>query len=232
MAEARRMGKSELFSHFADRFEVKRTQAREFFDELTSAGREGAEAIGRVRAARHGEARRAEAEGAHGPQPGDRRGHQDSREDGRQGAHREAVEGHGSPEEVDERAVHSARRSPDPARCAPGLFFRPAASCVDGRALVSGKRSVKVVPTPTSLATLIVPPSCSTIFFEIARPRPEAAPLGRDEVVEDRVEALRRDAAAGVGDLDDRRIAVAQSSGRRRARAAAWPASALMIRLR
>ena len=28
------MGKSELFSHFADRFEVKRTQAREFFDEL------------------------------------------------------------------------------------------------------------------------------------------------------------------------------------------------------
>ncbi|MGH9257097.1 MAG: HU family DNA-binding protein [Vicinamibacterales bacterium] len=36
MAEARRMGKSELFGHFADRFEVKRTQAREFFDELTS----------------------------------------------------------------------------------------------------------------------------------------------------------------------------------------------------
>jgi DNA-binding protein HU-beta len=36
MADARRMGKSELFSHFADRFEVKRTQAREFFDELTA----------------------------------------------------------------------------------------------------------------------------------------------------------------------------------------------------
>src|SRR4029434_2951606 len=36
MAEARRMGKSELFSHFADRFEVKRTQAREYFDELTA----------------------------------------------------------------------------------------------------------------------------------------------------------------------------------------------------
>jgi DNA-binding protein HU-beta len=36
MAEARRMGKSELFSHFAERFEVKRTQAREFFDELTT----------------------------------------------------------------------------------------------------------------------------------------------------------------------------------------------------
>ena len=35
MADARRMGKSELFSHFAERFEVKRTQAREFFDALT-----------------------------------------------------------------------------------------------------------------------------------------------------------------------------------------------------
>ncbi len=34
MAEARRMGKSELFAHFADRFDVKRTQAREFFEEL------------------------------------------------------------------------------------------------------------------------------------------------------------------------------------------------------
>jgi DNA-binding protein HU-beta len=28
------MGKSELFSHFAERFDVKRTQARDFFDEL------------------------------------------------------------------------------------------------------------------------------------------------------------------------------------------------------
>ncbi len=34
MADARRMGKSELFSHFAERFEIKRTQAREIFDEL------------------------------------------------------------------------------------------------------------------------------------------------------------------------------------------------------
>ena len=33
------MGKSELFSHFAERFEVKRTQAREFFDELTTCPR-------------------------------------------------------------------------------------------------------------------------------------------------------------------------------------------------
>ena len=30
------MGKSELFSHFAERFDVKRTQARDFFDELAA----------------------------------------------------------------------------------------------------------------------------------------------------------------------------------------------------
>ncbi len=35
MADARRMGKSELFAHFATRFEIKRAQAREIFDELT-----------------------------------------------------------------------------------------------------------------------------------------------------------------------------------------------------
>ncbi|MEZ5283770.1 MAG: HU family DNA-binding protein [Vicinamibacterales bacterium] len=34
MVEARRMGKSELFTHFAERFDMKRTQARDFFDEL------------------------------------------------------------------------------------------------------------------------------------------------------------------------------------------------------
>ena len=34
MADARRMGKSELFAHFAERFELKRTQAREFFEYL------------------------------------------------------------------------------------------------------------------------------------------------------------------------------------------------------
>ena len=28
------MGKSDLFAHFAERFDVKRTEAREFFDEL------------------------------------------------------------------------------------------------------------------------------------------------------------------------------------------------------
>jgi DNA-binding protein HU-beta len=34
MAEARRIGKSELFAHFSEKFGVKRTEARDFFDEL------------------------------------------------------------------------------------------------------------------------------------------------------------------------------------------------------
>jgi DNA-binding protein HU-beta len=34
MADARRMGKMELFAHFADKFEMKRTQVRDLFDEL------------------------------------------------------------------------------------------------------------------------------------------------------------------------------------------------------
>jgi DNA-binding protein HU-beta len=34
MADARRMGKTELFAHFAEKFDMKRTTARDFFDEL------------------------------------------------------------------------------------------------------------------------------------------------------------------------------------------------------
>ena len=34
MADARRMGKMELFAHFADKFDFKRTQVRDLFDEL------------------------------------------------------------------------------------------------------------------------------------------------------------------------------------------------------
>src|SRR6476661_7884945 len=46
------------------------------------------------------------------------------------------------------------------------------AACAIGRALVRGKSMTKVVPFPTSLATLMRPPSCSTILREIARPSP------------------------------------------------------------
>jgi DNA-binding protein HU-beta len=34
MADARRMGKMELFAHFAEKFEMKRTQVRDLFEEL------------------------------------------------------------------------------------------------------------------------------------------------------------------------------------------------------
>jgi len=34
MADARRMGKMELFAHFADKFDLKRTVARDIFEEL------------------------------------------------------------------------------------------------------------------------------------------------------------------------------------------------------
>ena len=34
MAESRRMTKSELFTHFAERFDISRAEAGEFFEEL------------------------------------------------------------------------------------------------------------------------------------------------------------------------------------------------------
>jgi DNA-binding protein HU-beta len=36
MADARRMGKMELFAHFAEKFDMKRTQVRDMFEELLS----------------------------------------------------------------------------------------------------------------------------------------------------------------------------------------------------
>ncbi len=48
MADARRMGKSELFAHFADRFEMKRAQARELFEDLSRLRSLHLEAVGKV----------------------------------------------------------------------------------------------------------------------------------------------------------------------------------------
>ena len=70
MADARRMGKSELFSHFAERFEMKRAQAREFFEALTAPPRRSSsdrESSSR----RHGQAGETEPESPHGSEPGD-----------------------------------------------------------------------------------------------------------------------------------------------------------------
>ena len=65
------------------------------------------------------------------------------------------------------------------------------AAICDGRAAVSGNRTVKVLPTPTWLVTAIVPPICSTTFLRNRETEAEAAALRGDEVVEDRSPAAR-----------------------------------------
>ena len=63
MADARRMGKMELFAHFAEKFDMKRTAVRDLFEELLRLTREGAEAFRRVRASRYVQAGGAAAQG-------------------------------------------------------------------------------------------------------------------------------------------------------------------------
>jgi|TARA_B100000809_G_scaffold258128_1_gene300837 DNA-binding protein HU-beta len=46
MAEGKRMSKSELFSHFAEKFDMKRSQAREFFDELNDLAEKELKRVG------------------------------------------------------------------------------------------------------------------------------------------------------------------------------------------
>ena len=93
MADARRMGKMELFAHFAEKFDMKRTQVRDLFEELLRLSEKELKRSGEFVLPGMVQARRAEAEGPRGPQPGDRRADQDSGEDRRQGAHREAAQG-------------------------------------------------------------------------------------------------------------------------------------------
>ena len=188
------MGKSELFSHFADRFEVKRTQAREFFDELNTLAEKELKRSGEFvlpgmvklvvqkRKARMG---RNPATGEAIKIPG---------KDRREGANRQAAEGRRPAPQVASRRV--ARVCRMAARCSRSvrrfLIARvgrwqplPAATRQRDERIVippparmrrarcaRGKSSTNVVPLPTSLATVICPPSCSTIFFEIARPSP------------------------------------------------------------
>ena len=65
MAEARRMGKSALFSYFAERFDVKRTQSREFFDELQQLSEKELNDAASL-CCRHGEAGRSKPESPDG----------------------------------------------------------------------------------------------------------------------------------------------------------------------
>ena len=63
-----------------------------------------------------------------------------------------------------------------------------------------------MVPTPTSLATAIVPPCNSASFLAMVRPRPlppnrrVVEAIGLAELVEDVGQGVGRDADAGVGD--------------------------------
>ena len=100
MAEARRMGKSELFSHFAERFDVKRTQSREFFDELAALCEKELKRSGEFVIPGMVKLVRAEAQRPHRPQSRHRRADQDPGQDRGQGADRQAAEGRGSAKKV------------------------------------------------------------------------------------------------------------------------------------
>ena len=100
MADARRMGKSELFSHFAERFEVKRTQAREFFDELTTLAEKELKRSGEFVLPGMVKLVKQHRKARMGRNPGHRRSDQDPGKDRRQGQDRQAAERRGSAAEV------------------------------------------------------------------------------------------------------------------------------------
>lgn len=60
----------------------------------------------------------------------------------------------------------------DRIRSRASTVYKELRQCVLPYGLSFGMRNQKLLPTPTSLSTPIVPPCASTIAFEIARPRP------------------------------------------------------------
>ena len=112
MADGRRMGKSELFSHFAERFAVKRGQAREFFDELQSLAETELKRSGEFVLPGMGEAGRPEAQSAYGTQSRHGRDDQDPGKDCREGPDRQTAQGLGSTPQLTQSAslAHPARR--------------------------------------------------------------------------------------------------------------------------
>ena len=110
MAEARRMGKSELFSHFAERFEVKRTQSREFFDELAALCEKELKRSGEFVLPGMVKLVVQKRKARMGRNPGDRRADQDPRQDRRQGADRQAAEGRRSAAQVTLACTHPLDR--------------------------------------------------------------------------------------------------------------------------
>ena len=100
MAEARRMGKSELFSHFAERFEMKRTQSREFFDELAALCEKELKRSGEFVMPGMVKLVVQKRKARMGRNPATGRADQDPGEDRGQGAHRQAAERRRSAEQV------------------------------------------------------------------------------------------------------------------------------------
>ena len=98
MEDARKMGKSELFSHFAERFDIKRTQSREFFDELAALCEKELKRTGEFVIPGMVKLVLKNAPRPHWPQSRHRAADSDCRQDRRQGAHRQAAEGRGPAE--------------------------------------------------------------------------------------------------------------------------------------
>ena len=79
MADARRMGKMELFAHFADKFDMKRTPVRDLFEELLRLSEKELKRSGEFVLPGMCKLVVQQPQGARRPQPGDRRADQDSR---------------------------------------------------------------------------------------------------------------------------------------------------------
>ena len=82
------MGKTELFTHFAERFGIKRTEAGEFFDELQQLTEQELLRCGEFVLPGVAKLVVQQRERRMGRKPGDRRDGRDPGPAGRQGAHR------------------------------------------------------------------------------------------------------------------------------------------------
>ena len=109
MADARRMGKMELFAHFAEKFDMKRTLVRDLFEELLRLSEKELKRSGEFVLPGMCKLVVQKRKAREGRNPGDRRADQDSGEDRREGAHRQAAERRGPAEKVDS-AVQRHRR--------------------------------------------------------------------------------------------------------------------------
>ena len=168
MADARRMGKMELFAHFADKFDMKRTQVRDLFEELLRLSEKELKRSGEFvipgvcklvvqrRKAREG---RNPATGEPIKIPG---------QDRRQGAHREGSQGRRSAAQVDCRSTLVDGGSPVSFRQR-AIAFVPASAlpevdCVRMPPTVTTTNSTSSssVPAPAATSPPFAPPSSAS----------------------------------------------------------------------